>query len=235
MQSLKSTTESIVRMVPEPEFTKTWHPVSHGKVIDSLELSLKNTGIGIVEKKYSLHGKGMDMFGTWVLDNHTNGSSWMIGLRNSMQKAFAVGICAGNYVTVCSNMIFSGEFINFRRHTAGVDEEELRRFAEVSLEGVLENITKLGIWHTGLKEFPFKEEDQFKAITFDALKEDVIPVTRFNEFVKCHEAEAKLNSPSLYTFHGGVTRMIRDNSLFNIAYSNNKLTGFCDDYIQKAA
>jgi hypothetical protein len=39
----------------------------------------------------------------------------------------------------------------------------------------------------------------------------------------------------LYTFHGGVTRMIRDNSLFNIAYSNNKLTGFCDDYIQKAA
>ena len=90
-------------------------------------------------------------------------------------------------------------------------------------------------WHTGLKEFPFKDENQFKAITFDALKEDVIPVTKFNEFVKCHEAEAKLNDPSLYTFHGGVTRMIRDNSLFNIAYSNNKLTGFCDDYIQKAA
>ena len=236
MQSLKSTTESIVRMVPEPRFTKSWHPVGHFKVIDSLELAVKNAGMEIVKRQYSLHDKGMNMFGTWHLDqsSNTNGSNWMIGLRNSMSKSFAIGICAGTNIMVCSNMMFSGEFIEFRRHTSGVDLEELRLLSTRAVEGVTKKLNTLTEWQDDLKGYPLQEE-WFKVLTFDAMKEGAIPPSRFLEFMKCHEEEVKLNDRSLYTFHGGVTRLIRDNSLFSVAGYSKKLIGICDDYIQKAA
>jgi len=235
MKPIINASELEVRNVPEPEFTKSWHPVSHGKVLDALQLSLKNAGMGVVKSRYSLHGRGMNMFGTWVLDQEIDGRSWMIGIRNSMQKQFAIGVCAGNLVTVCSNMIFSGQFISFRRHTSGVDLEELRLFSERSLQTTFKNIGKLGDWHSNLKTFPFKTEEQFKATAFDALKSKVIPMTKLYDFLDCYKEEVALNEPSLYTFHGGITRMIRGDSMFGIAHSNNKLTRFCDDYIQKAA
>ena len=234
MQSLRSATESVVRMVPEPEFTKSWHPVSHGKVIDSLELAVKNYGLDIVKRQYSLHNKGMNMFGTWHLSSTFNGGGWMVGLRNSMNKSFAIGICAGTNVFVCSNMMFSGKFIEVRRHTSGVDLEELRRLSFIAIDGIIEELQELETWHTGLRNYPMNEE-AFKLTTFDAMKEGAIPPSRFLEFMKCHEEEVKLNDRSLYTFHGGVTRLIRDNSLFSITNYSKKLIGVCDDYIQRAA
>ena len=49
----KSVTEGLVRSIPEPEFTDTWHPVSHAKVLDALEASVHNVGLDIVSKQYS--------------------------------------------------------------------------------------------------------------------------------------------------------------------------------------
>lgn len=152
-----------------------------------------------------------------------------------MCKAFAIGICAGTWVTVCSNMMFSGEFIEVRRHTAGVDLEELRILAGRAVDGISIKLEDLGKWHIGLKEHSLNEEE-YKILTYDALDKDVIPLTRFKEFKECHEEEMKLNDRSLYTFHGGITRMVRDTSLFNITRYSENVKGFCDDYIiQKAA
>jgi len=235
MKAITHAHEGLVRMVEEPEFTKSWHPVSHGKVIDALDLAVKNTGLEVVDKHYSLHNKGLNMFGTWRLSSSYNGASWMIGIRNSLSKSFAIGICAGTHVTVCSNMMFSGKFIEFRRHTRGVDLEELRLLSIRAMDGLIEELQELETWHMGLKNYPVTEKE-FKVLTFNALKTGVVPVTKFEKFLDCCSEETKLNDSSLYTFHGGVTRLIKDNSLFHIADYSNRLIGFCDDYkLSKAA
>jgi len=223
--------EAMVRNVPEPKFTKSWHPVSHSKVIDALELAANKTGLEVVDRHYSLQRNGLNVFGTWRLRQEFNGGSWMLGFRNSMCKDFAIGICAGTNITVCDNMVFGGEFVEFRRHTAGVDLEELRLLSARGVKSIIEKLEELAKWQTRLKEYPLHREE-FKVLTFDAMKKGVIPVTKFNQFIECHDKEACLNdAPSLYTFHGGVTRLMKTSSLFTISHYSNKLEEFCDDYI----
>lgn len=230
------TTEEIVKNVPEPKFTKSWHPVSHAKVIDALELAVNKTGMEVVDRHYSLQRNGLNVFGTWHLSQEFNGGSWMLGFRNSMCKEFAIGICAGTNIMVCSNMVFSGNFVEFRRHTSGVDPEELRFLSVRGVESITKDLERFADWQLNLKEYPLDREE-FKVMTFDALEKQIIPPTKFHKFVECHDKEAALNdAPSLYTFHGGVTRLMRESSLFTISHYSNKLEGFCDDYIvQKAA
>lgn len=231
---MNTITDYEVRAVQEPEFTKSWHPVSHGKVIDAMELAVSKMGIQIIDKKYSLNKSGLNMFGTWQLEQNKNGISWMIGLRNSMCKAFAVGICAGTNVISCSNMMFSGEFIEFRRHTSGVDLEELRLLSERALSGIQIRLLNLTAWHNNLKDFALREEE-FKILTFNAMKKGVIAPSKFEKFLECHDEEYKLNGQSLYSFHGACTRLVREQSLFNIADRTNNLIEVCDDYIKIAA
>lgn len=232
----KRTTEEIVKNVLEPKFTKSWHPVSHAKVIGALELAVNKTGMEVVDRHYSLQRNGLNVFGTWHLNQKFNGGSWMLGFRNSMCKDFSIGICAGTNIIVCSNMVFSGDFVEFRRHTSGVDIEELNVLSVRGVEAIIVDLQELETWQMNLKNYPLHREE-FKILTFNAMEKGVIPVTKFNQFVKCHDKEACLNdAPSLYTFHGGVTRLMRESSLFTISYYSNLLTGFCDDYIiQKAA
>ena len=227
------TTESTVRIVPEPKFTKSWHPVSHGKVIDALGVAVKNAGLEVIDRYYSLQRNGLNVFGTWHLNQKFNGGLWMLGFRNSMCKDFSIGICAGTNIIVCSNMVFSGEFIEFRRHTSGVNLEELSILSVRGVNSITEKLERLTKWQTNLKKYSLHREE-FKVLTFNAMKKGVIPTTKFNQFIKCHDKEACLNeAPSLYTFHGGVTRLMRNSSLFTISHYSNKLEGFCNDYINQ--
>jgi hypothetical protein len=227
-------TEQEIRSVQEPEFTKSWHPVSHGKVIDALEIAVDGMNLGTVSKIYSLNKTGMNMFGTWKLEQEKNGISWMIGFRNSMSKAFAIGICAGTNVIACSNMMFSDEFIELRRHTSGVDLEELRILSEKAISGIYNRLEALADWHNNLKNFSLKE-DEFKILLFNAMKKRVVAPSKFEEFLACHDEEYKLNGQSLYSFHGACTRLVRKQSLFNIAERTQNLTEVCNNYIKIAA
>lgn len=227
-------TEQEVRLIQEPEFTKSWHPVSHGKVIDALEMAVGGIGLEIINKNYSLNKTKMNMFGTWELTQGKNGISWMIGFRNSMCKAFAIGICAGTNVISCSNMTFSGKFIEFRRHTSGVDLEELRILSEKAVSGIYNRLETLIDWHNNLRNFSLRE-DEFKILSFNAMKKGVVAPSKFGKFLECHDEEYELNGQSLYSFHGACTRLVRKQSLFNIAEKTQNLIEVCDDYIKIAA
>lgn len=227
-------TEQEVRLIQEPEFTKSWHPVSHSKVIDALEIAVSGMNLGIASKSYSLNKTGMNMFGTWRLEQEKDGISWMVGFRNSMCKAFAVGICAGTNVIACSNMMFSGEFIEFRRHTSGVDLEELRVLSEKAVFGVCNKLETLADWHSNLKNYSLREEE-FKILSFNAMKKGTVVPSKFEEFLNCYAEEFKLNGQSLYSFHGACTRLVREHSLFNIAERTQNLIEVCDDYMKIAA
>ena len=50
--------ESAVIAIPEPEWTKTWHPTSHSRVINAVTNVLEEKGIGVKSKYYSLTKDG---------------------------------------------------------------------------------------------------------------------------------------------------------------------------------
>jgi len=225
-------TEAEVMAIPEPEFTSSWHPVSHARVIGSLDLAVRDHGLGVVERNYNIRREGKQMFGTWQLDQKTNGSSWMVGFRNSIDKEFAVGIVAGTHVFVCSNMAFSGKFIEFRRHTGGLDAEELVQVATRSIGKLIGEMKDFSQWHEGLKAYGLLERD-LKVLVYDAMKNWVFPPSKFQGFLECYREEKQLrHHDSLYTFHGACTRLSRESSLFTVSERNGALVKIINNHIK---
>ena len=46
-----------------------------------------------------------------------------VGLRNSADKSFPIGVAIGSRVTVCDNLAYYGEHIVTRKHTARAKRE----------------------------------------------------------------------------------------------------------------
>jgi len=232
----KRVPEEAVRKVKEPKFTETWHPVSHAKVLDALQVAVKDQGLIVKGSSYSLAAEGQNMFGTWSLDNGDADAKigWELGFRNSVRKSYAIGVTAGTNVFVCSNLMFSGEFLEFRRHTKQVDMDELKLVAGRAIGMLVEKIKYQVAWQEYLRDFPLKEQE-YKIMTFNAMREGVFSPSNFNSFVKCWQEEVALEESSLYTFHGAVTRLYRDRGLFQIAEQTGILKGFADDYMDSVA
>jgi len=228
--------ENVVVSVPEPEWTDTWHPVSHAKIVTALENVVHDTGISVIDRNYSASKDLLNVFGTWTLDSGATGTKWMIGFRNSIKKLFAIGFCSGNKVMNCSNMQFYGDdFTGFRRHTGGLTMETLIELVKEAFNSILDKFKKLEEWHMSLKEVNVREFD-FKQLTFNAMSENIFPCSKFHEFVSCYEEERKENSDTsstLYHFHGGVTRLIRNDSLFSISNRSGTLHSVVNEFKDK--
>jgi hypothetical protein len=226
--------------VPEPSFTKTWHPVSHQKVLVSLELAIMAQGLEVTRENYSLSQDGMNCFGTlnvggsFAQDSFTTkDSSWVVGFRNSMKKDFAVGVCAGLNVIVCSNMVFSGEYTTFRMHTSGLDLSELHLIAKDSIKKIVHQLSALESWHGNLRNTAI-DNDEFKALTYDAMESGVISPRDFKKFLQANQEETALaGDQTAYTFHGAVTRMMRGRNYFLQADRNAGLNDLVSDYCHR--
>ena len=228
--------EKLVLNVPEPKFTDTWHPIRHSKVVDAISNAVNNIGFGVIKKNYSLSNDDQDMFGSWVLDNEENGINWSLGFRNSIRKRFAIGICAGTHVIVCSNMMFDGEFVEFRRHTGRLEIEELNEITLRAVEKVKTKVSDMIKWHSNLREHKIKNESVFKQMTYDAMNQDIFAPSKFHNFVESYTEERKSNKEeTLFTFHGACTRILRKYDFFQVNDRSTRLKKLMDDYINKAA
>lgn len=233
--------EMTVMGVPEPKFTKTWHPICHARLIKKLGEAVEYYGFEVKKKEYSLSANAMKMFGVWtVVENggRQGGSEngevrKCIGIKNSMDKSMAVGLVAGVTVLICDNLAFSGDFVELRRHTSGLSDETL---AELCLNGVGKIQGKLADfleWHKGLKDIEITQV-QAEHLTFDAMVSGAMSPGKFNALhVMYFEAAGKYNDGSLYGWHGAVTELMKGTSLMTVSNKNKKLTKLIKDFRQR--
>jgi hypothetical protein len=225
-----------VMAVPSPEFTDSWHPISHGEVVTALKAACDTHGIGIRSEEYSLSANGAKMFGVWELDLLLNGTHYSLGLRNAIDKSLGVGVTAGTKVLVCDNLCFSGDYIKFRKHTSGLDADELQTIAHDAVGGAIIEMEKLYDWQNGLHEIYVPKNDH-EAMVYDMVVEGVFSGGKINRFLQCLEEERAIRkggaldgATSLYNMHGAATRLMRDQSLIQVAKATPKLNQICDDY-----
>lgn len=224
-------TEAEVLAVPEPEWTKTWHPVSHAKVLESLGNSVGKLGIKVNTRQYSLNGKGTQMFGVWGLDLGSKEIGYSLGFRNAIDRSMTLGVCDGTNVFVCDNLMFSGDFIMFRKHTSGLDYEEVQELSDNAVERAVIQMEKLEQWQQSLHEIEVPEPD-FKQLAYDMIMAYVFSPAKLLRYVDAVQEEIKLEKGrTLYTVHGGATRLLREASLHRVSDATKKLNGLCDDYM----
>lgn len=123
--------------IQPPAPTKTWYPLSHRAVLDSVCSTLDGAGFAIVRSRLSVSHGGARFFGTLDLATSiSDGVSLAVGIRNSNDQSFPIGFCCGQRVFVCDNLAFTSEIIVSKKHT---------RFGqERYLEGLARAVASLG-------------------------------------------------------------------------------------------
>src|SRR5438046_1373807 len=87
-----------------PEATETHRPVPHSKVVEAVIESLGCRKYDVVKDEYGISPDGMKMFGFLEINEEDAGVRFAIGLRNSHDKSFSLGLTVGYRVFVCDNL-----------------------------------------------------------------------------------------------------------------------------------
>ena len=140
---------------PPPE--GRWFPLSHGQVLAVVARTLTEAGYAIVKQQLGVMRDGSRFFATLDLASPVaEGVSLAVGIRNSVDKSFPLGFCAGSRVFCCDNLAFRSELLVRRKHTIHGERDFTKRISEAvgSLDGFREQeaarTERLG--RTGLDE-----------------------------------------------------------------------------------
>jgi hypothetical protein len=114
---------------PPPE--GRWFPLSHGHVLSVVTRTLTEAGYRIGKQQLGVMRDGSRFFGTLDLTSPVSeGTALAVGIRNSVDKSFPLGFCAGARVVVCDNLAFRSELLVRRKHTINGERDFGRRIFE---------------------------------------------------------------------------------------------------------
>jgi hypothetical protein len=208
----KHVTRDDLVLAPTPSRTRSWVPVAHHRLIDTVEQTVKRQGFRVTNQAHGLWGDGARYFGLMELandvaahqlvaddsddfssadhdisnpgsaDHSTADYSLVVGIRNSHDKTFPASLALGSQVLVCDNLSFFGEVVIARRHT---------RFIERDLPGIV--ATAVG----RLTEMRSRQADRITAykqkqirdrtvhdVVVQAVDSRIIPVTQLPLVIK---------------------------------------------------
>lgn len=112
-----------LRSLTVPAPTPTHVPIPHHRVVDLVAHSLGYFGHEITGRHFGVTEDGARFFGVLSLKSTYGPYEDMIGLRNSHDRKFPVGISFGSKCFVCDNLAFIGDHVIKRKHTANLKRD----------------------------------------------------------------------------------------------------------------
>ncbi len=112
-----------LRALETPPATPTHVPVEHFRVVDLVKSTLGMYGHEVTDEHHGVTPDGARYFGLLSLRSTYTGYEDTVGLRNSHDKSFPVGIAFGSRVFVCDNTAFIADHVIKRRHTANAKRD----------------------------------------------------------------------------------------------------------------
>ena len=192
-----------------PSSTQTWRPVPHIDVIEAVTEVIKAHRWEIEGEKFGLVNEGKRLFGVMEISSSSS-HEWhrCIGIRNSHDKSFAVGLSAGIAVCVCTNLAFGGTTVVKRRHTSGIVLSELIDRAVASLED--DFLTTEAVCED-LKDVYLKNDDEARSSIVRAAELGVINscdiLPTFREFKSPSHVEFK--EPTRWSLMNALTETVK--------------------------
>lgn len=215
--------EAELKAIPAPERTATWNPIPHGDVLDQVNKVFADLGVGVLNTRIDVNPLGSNAFVTHRLDAKANKERHLqLGWRNSTDKTFSIGFTSGTHVIVCSNLVFSGQWMEFRRHTGSLEMETIY---EMALEGTQATITKshrMALWHDELKIIK-RDRKEADHLFMEMVRFGVVAGQNVLDLSNAYDEEVKRYGESLYTVYNCATQTFRHLSLPTIAERSNLL------------
>ncbi len=101
----------------------SYQPIAHHEVVNRTKGFLNQNGFTIQDEVHSLARDNQHYFGLFAVDHPNREASdrgCVVGIRNSHDKTFPAGLCAGDAPFVCDNLIFTNTIKLARRHTRNI-------------------------------------------------------------------------------------------------------------------
>lgn len=172
-------TRKQLALVPTPDPTRSFKPVPHIELVETLEQALRANQITIRKEQFALRRDGSTLFGVLQLAyQDTPDGVAALGLRTANNRTMSIQLCAGLTVFVCDNMVFRGDLIALnRKHTAGL---HLRTELNHAVLRFQDHFGKLTGEILDLKGRNLSDTDA-KAFIHDVFVQGIMPIRLFPE------------------------------------------------------
>lgn len=219
-----------LRELAMPQATDTHVPIAHSAVVDMVKYSLGFYGHEIVDENYGVTPDGLRFFGILSLRSEYGDYTDMVGLRNSHDKRFPIGISFGSRVFVCDNLAFSGDHVIKRKHTANAKRDLPGLVAEV-VEPLRDQRARQAAMFEGYRRRALEQYEADQAI-MQLYRRGVINVTRIAEVLEAYENPPhdwgeptawRLFNATTFALTGRVAENPQATSLLH-----NVIDGFCE-------
>lgn len=176
-------------LIPTPNGTKSWKPVGHYDLVDSISTELERRDITIVHEKFAVSHNNARLFG--VMDLRVNGFNrpdvgMALGLRGANDKSMRLSIVTASRVFVCDNMAFSGSdgaVLLFKKHTSRLD---LGQVVPHALDSYMVKSLDFTASIDRMANFALTD-DRAKSLLFDAfLRADVMALRYLPEVARLY-------------------------------------------------
>jgi len=158
--------------------------------------------------------------------------NFQIGIRNSTNKSFSLGMCAGIRVLVCSNMSFNGSFTIMHVHDSKLSVDVILQMLDKAIGTMLRKGNNMALWLSQLCQLPidrYMMGDLQHRIAINKL----IPPSQIVNLHKYVETEKANYGYSVATVQNGLTRFYRKVNLFKQQQKISIANKFFDNYCGK--
>jgi hypothetical protein len=219
-------------IVATPERTRTWVPIPHHQLLDTVQQTLAGAGLSVVSESHGLTKDGARYFGLLQVANGHNPEDFglVVGVRNSHDQSFPAGLVCGAAVFVCDNLSFSGEVKLARKHTVHVERDLPGLVAKAvgRLTGQLDRQERRFIAYKA-HEFTDKEVHDLLIRALDAR---ALPVNRIPaalaEWRKPRHPEFAREGRTGWRLFNAVTESLKEGSYMDLPRRTQALHGLLD-------
>jgi hypothetical protein len=169
--------------IEPPPATRTWFPLAHRTVLDTVRTTLHGAGFSIQRSSLAVSHDGARFFGT--LDLTTTiaaGVSLAVGIRNSNDQSFPIGFCCGQRVFVCDNLAFTSEIVVTKKHTRFGQQRYLEGLAR-AVGGLGEYRRVAAAWIRRMEAEPLND-DRANSLLLQAYERQIIGVRLLPQVVR---------------------------------------------------
>lgn len=208
--------------IQAPERTKTWNPISHSEIMHQVNMTLKEIGIEQPRQpRIDVNKSGTNAFVTHSITTSEE-RSLQIGWRNSIDKTFALGFTSGSMVIVCSNLVFSGSWMEFEKHYNSLELDRVAEMASGAVIATQAKAEKMAVWHDQMKSLTRTGRDA-DHLFMQMVRLGIVPGQRVLNLANAYDEEKGRYGESLYSIYNAATQTFRSLSLPSISQRSGPL------------
>jgi hypothetical protein len=219
-------------LVATPERTRTWVPIPHHHLLDTVQHTLAGAGLAVVSESHGLTKDGARYFGLLQVANGHNPEDFglVVGVRNSHDQSFPAGLVCGAAVFVCDNLSFSGEVRLARKHTAFI-QRDLPGLVAKAVGKLTDQRDRQERRFVAYKGQKFSDQEAHDLL-IRALDARALPVTRIPaalaEWRSPRHAEFGRDGKTGWLLFNAVTEALKGGGLMDLPRRTQALHGLLD-------